>query len=123
MLMATFERRREFAVVRALGTPPSGVAVTVVYEGLILGILSLAAGAVVTFALLAWWLRSPLDLSALVGDFTASGALIEPVLEVEVSALGPALSAIALLLTALVAAVYPAWRAARVPPADALSGR
>jgi ABC-type lipoprotein release transport system permease subunit len=123
MLMATFERRREFAVVRALGTPPSGVAVTVVLEGLILGILSLAAGAAVTFALLAWWLRSPLDLSALVGDFTAAGALVEPVLEVELSALGPVLSAIALLLTALLAALYPAWRAARVPPADALSGR
>jgi ABC-type lipoprotein release transport system permease subunit len=123
MLMATFERRHEFAVVRALGSPPSGVAVTVVLEGLILGVLSLAAGAAVTFALLAWWLRSPLDLSALVGDFTAAGALVEPVLEVEVSALGPVLSAIALLLTALLAAIYPAWRAARVPPADALSGR
>jgi ABC-type lipoprotein release transport system permease subunit len=123
MLMATFERRHEFAVVRALGSPPSGVAVTVVLEGLILGVLSLAAGAAVTFALLAWWLRSPLDLSALVGDFTAAGALVEPVLEVEVSALGPVASAIALLLTALLAAVYPAWRAARVPPADALSGR
>jgi ABC-type lipoprotein release transport system permease subunit len=123
MLMATFERRREFAVVRALGTPPSGVATTVVLEGLILGILALAAGAAVTFALLAWWVRSPLDLSALVGDFTAAGALVEPVLEVEVSTLGPVASAIALLLTALLAAVYPAWRAARVPPADALSGR
>ena len=77
MLMATFERRREFAVVRALGTPPSGVAVTVVIEGLILGILSLAAGATVTFALLAWWIRSPLDLSAVVEVGSNASAAVE----------------------------------------------
>jgi ABC-type lipoprotein release transport system permease subunit len=123
MLMATFERRREFAVVRALGTPPSGVAGTVVIEGLILGLLALAAGAAVTFPLLAWWARSPLDLSEVIGGFSAAGSYVRPILEVEVTARWPAFAALALLLTSILAAVYPAWRSARVPPADALSGR
>lgn len=123
MLMATFERRREFAVVRALGTPPSGVAGTVVLEGLILGLLSLAAGAAVTFPLLAWWARSPIDLSEVIGGFSAAGSFVRPVLEVELSARWPAFAAVALLLTSVLAAAYPAWRSARVPPADALSGR
>ena len=48
MLLGTYERRREFAVVMALGTQPSSVARTVVYEGLILGILALADGVPLT---------------------------------------------------------------------------
>lgn len=123
MLMATFERRREFAVARALGTPPSGVAGMVVLEGLILGLLALASGAAVTFPLLAWWARSPIDLSELVGGFSAAGSFVRPILIVELSARWPAVAAVALLLTSILAAVYPAWRSARVPPADALSGR
>jgi ABC-type lipoprotein release transport system permease subunit len=123
MLMGTFERRREFAVVRALGTAPSGVALTVLFEGLALGALSLAAGALLTAPVLAWLHQAPLDLTALVGDMSFAGALVRPVLRVEYSLDGPLMSAVGLLITAVLAALYPAIRAARVPPADALAGR
>jgi ABC-type lipoprotein release transport system permease subunit len=123
ILMGTFERRREFAVVRALGTVPSGVALTVLFEGIALGLMSLGAGVVLTAPVLAWLHHAPLNLTALVGDMEFAGALIRPVLRVEYSVSGPVASAIGLLITALLAALYPAMRAARVPPADALAGR
>jgi ABC-type lipoprotein release transport system permease subunit len=123
MLMATFERRREFAVVRALGTTRTGLARTVVYEGLILGVFALVAGALLTAPILVWWHRSPPDMSFLYGGFTMAGALVRPVLRVQYSLEAPLLSAAALLITAVVAAAYPAWSATRVPPADALSDR
>jgi ABC-type lipoprotein release transport system permease subunit len=123
MLMGTYERRREFAVVRALGTAPAGVARTVVYEGLMLGCLALVTGALITAPVLYWWHEAPPDLSALFGDFTTAGALIHPVLQVEYSVGAPIFAALALLVTAVVAALYPALRAARVPPADALANR
>lgn len=123
ILMGTFERRREFAVVRALGVGPSGIVRTIVYEGVALGLLSLAAGSVLTAPLLLWWHHSPPSLAALFGEMEMAGALIQPVLRVEYSVHGPVLSAVALLLTAVLAALYPALRAARVPPADALAGR
>ena len=123
MLMGTFERRREFAVVRALGTVPSGVALTVIFEGLALGILSLAAGALLTAPVFAWLHHAPLNLAALVGDMSFAGALMRPVLRIEYSLDGPLRSAAGLLITAVLAALYPAIRAARVPPADALAGR
>ncbi len=123
MLMATFERRREFAVVRALGTTRSGVARTVVYEGLMLGAFALVAGALLTAPILVWWHRSPPDMSFLYGGFTMAGALVRPVLRVQYSLEAPLLAAAALLVTAVLAAAYPAWRATRVPPADALSDR
>jgi ABC-type lipoprotein release transport system permease subunit len=122
MLMATFERRREFAVMLALGTTPVQVVSTVVWEALALGVLSLLAGALLTFPLLLWWSQAPPDMSFLYGDITMFGALMRPVLRVEIEPAPSLWSALALLLTALVAAIYPAAHAARTPPADTLSG-
>jgi len=122
MLMATFERRREFAVMLALGTTPVQVVSTVVWEALALGVLSLLAGALLTFPLMLWWSQAPPDMSFLYGDFTMFGALMRPVLRVEIEPAQSLWSAGALLLTALVAAIYPAAHAARTPPADTLSG-
>lgn len=123
MLMGTFERRREFAVVRALGTERTGIARTVVFEGIILGGFALLAGGALTLPILLWWHHSPPDMSFLYGGFTMAGALVRPVLRVEYSVEAPLLSAVALLLTSIVASAYPAWRATRIPPADALAGR
>ncbi len=123
MLMGTFERRREFAVVRALGTAPGGIGRTVVYEGLILGAMALLGGVLLTVPIVIWFHRAPPSVGFLFGDFTMGGALLRPVLRVEPSVHAPVLSAIALLATAVLAALYPAWRATRVPPADALAGR
>jgi ABC-type lipoprotein release transport system permease subunit len=122
MLMATFERRREFAVMLALGTAPSRILLTVIAEALALGIISLLVGAVITFPLLAWWHNAPPDLSWLYGDFTMFGALVRPVLRVEFNAGMAIWTGVALLITAILASLYPAARAARVPPADTLSG-
>ncbi len=123
MLIGTFERRQEFAVVRALGTTPSGVGRTVVYEGIILGTLALIAGALITTPLFVWWHNSPPDLTGLTSGFSLGGSQWRPILRVEYSLDAPIISAVALLLTAIFAAVYPAWKATRVPPADALAGR
>lgn len=122
MLMATFERRREFAVMLALGTTPVQVVLTVLYEALALGVLSLLVGAAVTFPLMMWWHNAPLDLSFIYGDFTMFGALMRPTLRVEYNLPMAVWAAGALLFTAFAAALYPAARAARVPPADTLSG-
>ncbi|UCC47522.1 MAG: ABC transporter permease [Gemmatimonadota bacterium] len=122
MLMATFERRREFAVMLALGTTPWRVTWTVLAEAFSLGLVSLLVGAAITFPLLVWWHNAPPDLSWLYGDFTMFGALVRPVLRVEYNAEMAVRTAFALLLTAVLASLYPAARAARVPPADTLSG-
>ena len=123
MLIGTFERRREFAVVRALGTSPLGVGRTVVYEGIILGAISLAAGALITWPIVVWWHNSPPDLTSILGSFSTAGSQWRPILRLEYSYDTPVICAVALFLTAVFAAVYPAWKATRVPPADALADR
>jgi ABC-type lipoprotein release transport system permease subunit len=121
MLLGTWERRREFAVVRALGTEPRSVALTVVYEGLILGIVALAAGVLISLPVLYWLHNYPPDLSNLFGDFTMSGTVVRPVLRAEYSWDGPLISGAALLVTSILSALYPAYRAVQILPADALA--
>ncbi|KPK04714.1 MAG: hypothetical protein AMS20_08300 [Gemmatimonas sp. SG8_28] len=123
MLMSTFERRHEFALLLALGTVPSGIVRSVLYESIALGVIGLLTGAVVTLPVLVWWHHAPPDLSWLVGDFTMAGALVRPVLRVEYPWTMAWQAAVALFLTAALAALYPAIRASRVAPADTLSGR
>jgi ABC-type lipoprotein release transport system permease subunit len=122
MLLGTFERRREFAVIMAIGAAPGAVLRTVLYEGLALGAISLVLGVLITLPVLLWWHNAPPDLGWLYGDFTMFGALIRPVLRVEYDAATALWAGLALLLTALLAAFVPAARAARLLPADTLSG-
>lgn len=122
MLMATYERRREIAVMLALGTTPFAVVRSVLAEALCLGAISIGIGVALTLPLMLWFYHAPPDLSWLYGDFTMLGALIKPVLRVEWNPAMWIWSGVALLMTTVAAALYPAARAARIPPADTLSG-
>ena len=122
MLMATYERRREIAVMLALGATPRSVVKTVLYEAAAMGLVALAFGLAVSLPLMLWWHNAPPDLSGLYGDLTMQGVLLRPVLRVELNLAIWIWGGVALVVTALLAALYPAARAARVPPADTLSG-
>ena len=122
MLMATFERRREFAVMLALGTTPLKIVLVVLLEAGAMGLLSLVIGAGITIPIMVWWHNAPPDMSWLYGELTAFGTLMRPTLRVEYNVTVWVQAGLALLVTSLLAAIYPAARAARVPPADTLSG-
>jgi ABC-type lipoprotein release transport system permease subunit len=95
----------------------------VVYEAIALGALGLALGAAVTLPVLVWWHTAPPDLTPLAGSFTMVGVLVRLTLRVEYPWSTMVQAAFALFVTAALAALYPAIRAARVPPADTLAGR
>lgn len=123
MLLATFERRREFAVARAVGTSARAIARIVVYEGLFLGLVALGAGAVLATPVVVYFHEFPVDLSRFVDTYSIVGSAVRPVLTAEYSWDGPLVAGLALIGTGILSALYPAWRAVRVPPADALAGR
>jgi ABC-type lipoprotein release transport system permease subunit len=123
MLMSSYERRREFAVLLALGGGPGFIVRSVFAEALVLGAIALAAGLAVTLPILAWWSASPPDMSWVYGGFTMAGGLMRPILRVEWPTSMIFITAGAMFLTALAAAVYPAYRSSRIPPADTLAGR
>jgi ABC-type lipoprotein release transport system permease subunit len=123
MLMSSFERRREFAVLLALGGGPGLIVRSVLAEALVLGAVALAGGVLMTLPVLVWWSTAPPDMSWVYGGFTMAGGLMRPILRVEWPTSMIFITAGAMFVTALLAALYPAWRSARVPPADTLAGR
>ena len=122
MLMATFERRREFAVMLALGSTPLAVVGIVLSEALAIGAVSLAGSAAFTLPLMVWLSNAPPSLEWLYGNVTLQGALLTPSLRVGYNLPAWTWASVGLLVTALLSALYPAARAARIPPADTLSG-
>jgi ABC-type lipoprotein release transport system permease subunit len=120
-LAAVLERRREFAVLSALGMHAGHMVRLVLQEGVTLGILGGGLG----FALgapLVWYMEtSGIDFREYMGtSYAFQGVVIEPVLYGDFGPwMIPHVLVIALGAT-LVASLYPAWFAARTDPAVAL---
>jgi ABC-type lipoprotein release transport system permease subunit len=120
-LAAVLERRREFAVLSALGMRGLRMVRLVLLEALALGAGGAAAGLALGLPLL--WLFSTrgLDLSQLMGAGTSfQGIIIEPIIYGDLGPwIVPWVLIVALGATVL-ASLYPAWFAARTDPAVAL---
>jgi ABC-type lipoprotein release transport system permease subunit len=120
-LAAVLERRREFAVLSALGMKAGHMVRLVLQEGLTLGLL----GGILGFALgapLVWRLSTEgLDFREYLGSsYAFQGVVIEPVLYGD---FGPWMVPYVLVVAVgatLAASLYPAWFAARTDPAVAL---
>jgi ABC-type lipoprotein release transport system permease subunit len=123
MLTGTYERRREFALLLALGAGPGLILRSVLAEAVALAVISLGAGALIAAPWLYWWHEAPPDMSWLYGGYTMAGGLVRPVLRVEYPPEMLWMAALALFVTSVLAALYPAYRSSRTPPADTLAGR
>ncbi len=120
-LTAVMERRREMAVLTALGMKAGQVIGLVVIEALAVA-LGGAAVALVLGGTASYWLAvRGFNLQALMGpDFTFGDVLLDPYIYGD---FGPWIIAYALVLSVaatVAASLYPAWIAARLQPADAL---
>lgn len=118
LLMAVLERRREFGLQLALGTQPAQIVRTVLYESLVLGALGLGAGVIAGALIVGYFHTAGFDLSAysVTGRLPGLTSVIYPVMLIA----NIWLPAAALFFTSVAAALYPAWRAARLDPIQAL---
>ena len=114
MTMAIFERTREIGTIRALGTRRRGVVSMFVLEGVSLGVLGGVAGVVLGIALAKAISAAGIQLPPPPGS--TRGFTVQIFLVPEVLFQAFRLS----LVTAALASIYPAWRAARVDVVEAL---
>ncbi|HEX9626437.1 MAG TPA: ABC transporter permease [Acidiferrobacterales bacterium] len=118
LLMAVFERTREIGLIQALGMQPRQVLVQVLLESLLLLAVGLAIGNALAWGHLAW-IRDGIDLSAFAEGMEMVG--VSAVLIPQVEARDVLGANLLVLVLGSIASLYPAWRAARYVPVEALT--
>jgi len=119
LIMSIIERFHELGVMKSIGTRPSRVFFIVMYEAMSLGLLGLVLGMLVSVPVVLVLGHTGMDFSFALESMRkwGTGNIIYPVLATRdiVSA------AFIVFFTTFVAALYPALKAARIKPLDALN--
>ena len=120
MLMAVFERTRECGVLMALGLRPMYMILLIVLEASLLAGVSITLG-ISLGAPLVWYLQVyGLDLRNVMGELSVVGVVIDPIWYGRHDFPSYVQAAVGLALVAVVSALYPAIRAARFRPVEAM---
>lgn len=118
MLMAVLERYRELGMLMAVGMNKVRVFGMIVLETLFLAVLALIPGLLLGWLTVVWLADSGIDLSAFSGGLSQFG--MSQVVYPQLQAGFYVQLALAVALTALIGALYPAWRAIRLRPVEAI---
>jgi ABC-type antimicrobial peptide transport system permease subunit len=122
MLMAVFERIREFGVLKALGVGPSEVLRLILVESAIQTGIAILVG--VTFAVPGIWYLSTTGINlAQLGGVTIMGIAWDPIWRAAVR-VGVFVEPIMVLVSIVaIAVLYPALKAALIRPVEAIHHR
>jgi len=115
VLMSVMERTREFGVMRALGAGPWRIVGLVLAEGLLLGILGVALGGVLAAYPLYYLETTGIDIAMFTGgEAMEAGGITMTIMKGKIYLAGALKACGIIVAMTVVAAVYPAIRAAKV---------
>ncbi|MDE2782845.1 MAG: ABC transporter permease [Gemmatimonadota bacterium] len=119
-LMAVFERIRELGLLKAVGLSPTRVVGLILWEGFFQAMLAAAAGLILSVPVLFYVTRVGINLAALGGQVSISGIGLDPVMRGIVNptiVVGPLSTMFVIVLLSM---LYPALKAARIKPVEAM---
>lgn len=124
MLMATWERTRELGMLLALGASPGRLVRLVLWESVALGLTGALLGSALGVGLVALTHRTGVDYAALTGggpsEISFGGLQWSMRLYPTLYPVDVLRTVVAVVLTSLLASAWPAARAARLQPTQAL---
>jgi len=118
LIMAIMERFREIGVMKSIGTRPAFIVAMVIFEAVNLGFVGLATGMIFGELFILIFSFTGIDFSFYSESMRTMGTgnIIYPTLKTA----DIAISALIVLVTTVLAALYPAFKAARIKPLEAL---
>lgn len=119
MLMSIMERTWEFGIMMALGTKPSQIVILVMLESFFLGLIGIALGTGVGIGTNTIIGLNGFDLSGWSGAMDLVSSL-NPVIYPSTNYANVVMAATATFLTTLAVSAYPALKAARLKPVEAI---
>ena len=122
LFVSVMERLREFGILLAIGFSPGRLFRLVLWESLWLALVGLVVGVIVTAPLYHYMHVHGIDMTARVGTnrVEIAGALMPMVVHATIYTDHAIVIAIAIVAVTMLSGLYPAWRAARVQPVDAI---
>jgi ABC-type lipoprotein release transport system permease subunit len=119
LLMSVLERQRELGVLLALGLAPPKLFGLVYVESLLLSGLGIAIGLALSLPTILYMQAHPIQLTGAAADASALFGF-DPVIVWKLEWINPLASAAVITAVAVLAALYPAVKAASARPLDAL---
>ena len=117
-LMEIFERIKEFGIMMSLGTRPINIFWLLIYESVFLGVLGAVLGGILSVVIMGWFFHWQLNFAHFARglEFFGFGSVVPLMFDPGKTAF----NTITLILSVVVATIYPAVRAARFKPIEAL---
>jgi ABC-type lipoprotein release transport system permease subunit len=116
VLMNVLERRREYGLLRAVGTPPGQIIRLVLSESAVMAVIGIIIGAAISLVINYLLSLSGIDMPQ---AFTYGGIEFKT-MYTEINARSFYIPAITVLFTSVLVSILPALKAAHVPPAQAM---
>jgi ABC-type lipoprotein release transport system permease subunit len=92
------------------------------WESFLLGVTGFVSGVLVTAWPYYYFATSGIDYSSIIGEggTDVAGVAMDPIMYVRIYPENAIIIAVVIILTTMVSGLYPAWRAGRVAPVEAI---
>ena len=119
LIMSTYDRMKEFGIIRAIGATPWRIIRQVSLEAILLTIIASIIGTVIGLSIALYLQEYGIDISG-GGNLAIGGIVFDPIWRASISIKTVFLPVTLMMLTSVVASIYPASIAARIKPVEAI---
>lgn len=125
LMMSTFERMHEFGMLIALGTRPMRIVRMIICEAIFIGIIGVAIGTVLGYGFVIGTAEQGIDMASWGGEgqveeMAYQGLNLPLHIHPRLEPIDTLIGLVAVIVTSLVASVWPAWITGRLEPIEAM---